>query len=53
MPEVIGIGTDLCAVSRMEKAIAKEHFYTRVFLEGDMSMAFAVIEGCGPGPGAE
>ena len=21
--------------------------------EGDMSMAFAVIEGCGPGPGAE
>ena len=134
MPEVIGIGTDLCAVSRMAKAIAKEHFYTRVFLEGerayldgkgktraqsaaamfaakeavakalgtgfaggvepwvievthgehgapgirlhgdalarleeigggrvllslthegDMSMAFAVIEGCGPGPGAE
>ena len=35
MPEVIGIGTDLCAVSRMEKAIAKEHFYTRVFLEGE------------------
>ena len=35
MPEVIGIGTDLCAVSLMEKAIAKEHFYTRVFLEGE------------------
>ena len=134
MPEIIGIGTDLCAVSRMERAIAKEHFYARVFLEGerayldrkekaraqsaaamfaakeavakalgtgfargvepwvievthgdngapgvvlhgealarlealgggrvllslthegDMAMAFAVIEGCGPGPGAE
>ena len=35
MPEIIGIGTDLCAVSRMERAIAKEHFYTRVFLEGE------------------
>ena len=35
MPEIIGIGTDLCAVSRMEKAIEKEHFYTRVFLEGE------------------
>lgn len=35
MPEIIGVGTDLCAVSRMEKAITKEHFYTRVFLEGE------------------
>ena len=35
MPEIIGIGTDLCAVSRMEKAIQKEHFYTRVFFEGE------------------
>lgn len=35
MPEVIGIGVDLCAVSRMERAIAKEHFYLRVFLEGE------------------
>lgn len=35
MPEIIGIGTDLCAVSRMERAIAKEHFYARVFLEGE------------------
>lgn len=35
MPEIIGIGTDLCAVSRMERAIKKEHFYTRVFLEDE------------------
>lgn len=35
MPEIIGIGTDLCAVSRMDRAIQKEHFYTRVFLEGE------------------
>lgn len=35
MSEIIGIGTDMCAVSRMEKAIGKQHFYTRVFLEGE------------------
>ena len=35
MPEIIGIGTDLCAVSRMERAIEREHFYARVFLEGE------------------
>ena len=32
---IIGIGTDLCAVSRMERAIEKEHFYTRVFFDGE------------------
>lgn len=32
---IIGIGTDLCAVSRIEKAIGKEHFYTRVYLEAE------------------
>ena len=35
MSEIIGIGTDLCAISRMERAIKREHFYTRVFLEGE------------------
>ena len=35
MPEIIGIGTDLCAVSRMEKAIASQHFYERVFFENE------------------
>ena len=35
MSEIIGIGIDLCAVSRMERAIEKEHFYMRVFLEGE------------------
>lgn len=32
---IIGIGTDLCAVSRMERAIEREHFYTRVFFDGE------------------
>lgn len=34
-PGIVGIGTDLCAISRIEKAIEKEHFYTRVYLEGE------------------
>ena len=33
MSKIIGIGTDICAVSRMEKAITKTHFYERVFFE--------------------
>ena len=134
MCKAIAIGTDLCEIARIERAISREHFYGRVFSEGerayletkgraraasaaamfaakeavakalgtgfaggvepwvievthgehgapgirlhgdalarleeigggrvllslthegDMSMAFAVIEGCGPGPGAE
>jgi len=32
---VIGIGMDLCAVSRMEKSIQRAHFVERVFLEGE------------------
>ena len=32
---VIGIGVDLCAVSRMEKSIQREHFVQRVFLPGE------------------
>ena len=32
---VIGIGVDLCAVSRMEKSIQREHFAQRVFLPGE------------------
>jgi len=35
MSEIIGIGTDLCAVSRMERAIQKQHFYERVFFDGE------------------
>ena len=30
---IIGIGTDICAVSRIERAIEKEHFYARVYSE--------------------
>ena len=32
---VIGIGVDMCAISRMEKSIARPHFYERVFLPGE------------------
>ena len=35
MSEIVGIGTDLCAISRMERAMQKEHFAARVFLEGE------------------
>ena len=31
MPEILGVGVDLCGVARMEKAIEKAHFYERVF----------------------
>lgn len=33
MSKIVGIGTDMCTVSRMEKAIQKTHFYERVFFE--------------------
>ena len=29
----VGVGVDMCAVSRMERAIEREHFYTRIFTE--------------------
>lgn len=35
MPELLGIGIDVCSVPRMERAVARAHFYTRVFLEGE------------------
>ena len=28
---IVGIGVDMCAISRMERAIEKEHFCSRVF----------------------
>ena len=34
-PGVIGIGVDMCAISRMEKSIQREHFVNRVFFEGE------------------
>ena len=35
MSKIIGIGTDICAISRIEKAIEKAHFYERMFFEGE------------------
>ncbi len=35
MSEIVGIGTDVCAVSRIARAIEREHFYARVFLPGE------------------
>ena len=32
---IIGVGCDLCAVSRMGRAIEKAHFAERVFLSGE------------------
>lgn len=31
MPELLGVGVDLCGVARIERAIEKEYFYERVF----------------------
>lgn len=35
MPEIAGIGVDLCAVSRIERALTKERFVQRVFTRGE------------------
>ena len=32
---IVGIGTDMCTVSRIAKAIEKEHFYQSVYLDGE------------------
>ena len=32
---IVGIGTDMCTVSRITKAIEKEHFYQSVYLDGE------------------
>lgn len=50
MPELLGIGVDLCAVSRMERAIEKEHFFGRVFTERER--AYLQSRGKGRGQSA-
>ena len=35
MSDVIGVGVDLCAVARMERACERERFMERVFTEGE------------------
>ena len=47
MPETLGIGVDLCAVSRIERAIQKAHFLKRVFTEAER----AYLQGRGRGAG--
>ena len=47
MPETLGIGVDLCAVSRIERAIQKAHFLNRVFTEAER----AYLQGRGRGAG--
>ena len=47
MPETLGIGVDLCAVSRIERAIQKAHFLNRVFTEAER----AYLQGRGKGAG--
>ena len=42
---IIGIGVDLCEVSRIEKAMEKPHFTQRMFLEGER----AYLEAAGRG----
>ena len=32
---IVGIGTDMCTVSRIAKAIETEHFYQSVYLDGE------------------
>ncbi|MDR1019409.1 MAG: 4'-phosphopantetheinyl transferase superfamily protein [Synergistaceae bacterium] len=36
---ILGIGTDLCAVSRMRRACANEHFVRKVFLPEEAEYA--------------
>ena len=50
MPELLGIGVDLCAVGRMERAIEKEHFFGRVFTESER--AYLQSRGKGRGQSA-
>ena len=33
MPDMLGVGVDLCAISRIARAIEKEHFLARVFTD--------------------
>lgn len=32
---VVGVGVDLCGIARMEKAIEREHFFSRIYTQGE------------------
>ncbi len=36
---IVGIGTDLCRIDRMERSIANEHFVTRLFSAEEIAYA--------------
>jgi holo-[acyl-carrier protein] synthase len=36
---ILGVGTDLCSVSRMEKACRSEHFVRKIFLPEEIEYA--------------
>lgn len=38
---IVGVGTDLCAIGRMERAARSEHFLARVFAEEEVEYARA------------
>lgn len=42
---MIGIGTDICSVSRIEEAIKKPHFLERIFLPGERAYMDAAGRG--------
>ncbi len=37
MCEILGVGIDLCGITRMEKCLDKEHFMERVFTPGEIA----------------
>lgn len=38
---ILGIGTDLCEVARMEKSLQRDHFLQRVFSPGERELILA------------
>ena len=41
MSMITGIGTDICMISRMKRAVANDHFVRRVFAEEEISYAMS------------
>lgn len=41
---IVGIGTDMCRISRLERAIGNAHFVSKVFSAGEIR--YACSQGC-------